>query len=164
MTSTIPDTIADECVDRLSEILEENDYEFDVAEVIKPTRKGDNWHRKHLGIAVLQGTAERVTELDCPGNPPAICYSLPLEIVGVCRDSVSETDAKAISDNTMAAAIVKAITTPAVSWHQFGGVAINAEIGNTEVIASGDGEFHGVTIPIRVIYRVSENDPYTVRG
>jgi hypothetical protein len=163
MTATIPDTIADECVERLSEILEGNDYEFDVAEVIRPTRKGENWLRKHLGIAVLQGTAERVTALDCPGNPPSICYSLPLEIVGVCRDSSSETDAKAISDNTMAAAIVKAITTPASSWYQFGGVAINAEIGDTEVIPSGDGEFHGVTITIRVIYRVSENDPYTVR-
>jgi hypothetical protein len=164
MLKTIPDRIADEIESRLLQITSGDEFEIDVSEVVRPTRRGENWQRKHLGIGILQQSSERVTELDCPGNPPAICYAVTFEIVGVCRDSIGEQDPKSINENALAAAIVKAITTPAPTWHNFNGVAINAEIGEIEVASSGDGEMNSVTIPFRVFYRVSENDPYTVRG
>jgi len=164
MPTAIPELIAAEIEARLNQILTLEDYAFDVTEVVRPTRRGENWQRKHLGIGVLQGDSVRVPENDHPGNPPAICYSVGFDLVGVIRDSVDEEDPKAVNENAMAAAIVKAITVPALTWHQFDGNAINAEIGDTQIALSSDGEFNAVTIPLRVIYRVSENDPYTVRA
>lgn len=164
MLQTSSEKIGQELEQRLLEILVGNGYAFDVAEVVRPTRRGENWQQRHQSIAVLQDTSERVPELDCPGNPPSICYATTFQLVGICRDSVSETDPRVVNDGSIAAAIIRAITVPASIWHTFGGVAINAEIGNTEPATTGDGEINGVVIPIRVIYRVSENDPYTVRA
>ena len=161
---TVPERIAEAIETRLLAIVEGDDFEIDVSEVVRPTRKGENWLRRHLSIGILQQSSERVPELDCPGNPPAICYAVTFDLVGVLRDSVREDDPKAVNENKMAAAIIRAVTTPQESWHSFGGVAINAEIGDIEVATSSEGEFNSVTIPMRIMYRVSENDPYTVRA
>lgn len=163
MQTPIPEYISQAIVSRLEGILVDEDYSFDVSEVVRPTRRGENWQRKHLGIGVLQGEFERVPELDCPGNPPAVCYAMNVNLECVCRNSKAETDAKTVNEYMMASDAVQAITNHQ-NWHTFGGYAINAELGSPSPFSSPEGELNGMEIPLRILYRVSENNPYEVRA
>lgn len=160
----VPELIALEIVARLGEITTDNDYAFDVSEVVRPTRRGENWQRKHLGIGVLQGTAERAEDLDYPGNPPALAYTLTFSLLCVCKDADASTDAHATNENEMAAAVVTAITDDGSDWHTMNGKAINSQFGSMEPFSSPEGEMNGVSLPLIVTYRVAENDPFTVRA
>jgi hypothetical protein len=162
-TTPVPELIAIEIESRLNTILLENGYSFDVTEVVRPNRRGENWLYKHNGIGIRQGNSERVPELDCPGNPPAIAYMTPFVITCICKDSENLDQPHATNSNEMAAAAVKAITSVDM-WHTMGDVAVISEIDTHEPFTSSDGESDGVSIPISVTYRVSEDDPYEVRA
>ena len=75
-----------------------------------------------------------------------------------------EQDIEAIETviNTFAADVVKAVCSP-TEWYHFLGNSINANWLSTESITA-DGGLDGVNVPIAIIYRTSENDPYTVRS
>jgi len=170
MATAVPELISIEIASRLEAITIANGYSFNIAEVVRPSRKGSNWLRAHLGVGVLQGDSDRVPELDCPGNPPALCYSVQFTLVCVCKDSeiddqyIDGGQAHATSENDMAAAVVKAITNDGTTWHTMNGNAIDTDIGTHTPFSSPEGEMNGVQIPISVMYRVAENDPYTVRA
>lgn len=165
MTNTIPipELIAIEIESRLNTILKENGYAFDVSEVVRPSRRGENWLHKHFGIGILQSAAERNPELDCPGNPPAIAYDLAFELQCVCRDSANSVAAHATSENEIAAAAQKAIASPN-QWHTMGGYCSNSEFGSLTPFSSPEGEMDGVMLPLVVTYRVSETNPFEVRA
>ena len=57
--------------------------------------------------------------------------------------------------------VVKIVCTPS-EWYNFDSYAINSEWLAVEDIA-GDGSVDGCNVPLAVIYRTAENDPYTVR-
>ena len=166
MPTPVPELIALEIVSRLELITVANGYAFNVPQVVRPNRKGDNWERKHLSIGVLQGESERVPELDCPGNPPALCYRVVFNLECVCKDSEIDSPdaAHATNENEIAAAVVKAITDDGATWYTMNGNAIDSEIGTHTPFSSPEGEANGVQIPISVMYRVSENDPFQVRA
>ena len=166
MPTAVPELIAVEIVTRLEAITVANGYAFNVAEVVRPSRKGHNWDRAHLGVGVLQSDSERVPELDCPGNPPALCYRVTFNLECVCKDSEidSPTAAHATNENEMAATVIKALTVGGNTWHTMDGNAIDTEIGTHQPFTSSEGEMNGVMIPIAVLYRVDENNPYNVRG
>lgn len=166
MPTTVPELIALEIVGRLQLITTVNGYAFTVSEVVRPNRKGDNRKYSHLGIGVLQSLSERVPELDCPGNPPAIAYAVTFNLECVCKDSEidASTAAHATNENEMAATVVKALANDGGMWFTMNNNAINTELGAMEPYSSPEGEFNGVQIPVRVIYRVAENDPYVVRA
>ncbi len=111
----VPELIAIEIESRLNAVLKADGYAFDLSEVVRPTRKGENWLKRHRGVAILQGESTRVPELDCPGNPPAIAYELTFDLACVTRDSMNSEDAHATEENEMAAAM-KAIASSA-QWH-----------------------------------------------
>ncbi len=162
-TTPIPELIAIEIESRLNEILKENGYSFDVSEVVRPSRRGENWQRKHFGIGILQGTAERNPELDCPGNPPAIAFDLTFDLECVCRDSSNSTEAHATAENEIAAAAMQAIAS-STQWHTMDGNCVNSEFGSPTPFSSPEGEMDGVTLPLVVTYRVSETNPFEVRA
>lgn len=161
---SVPEMIAEEIRLRLLELTIANGYLFDISEVARPTRRGENWQRKHLGVGIVQGDSERLTDLDHPGNPPAIAYATEFQLMCVCRDSISTTDPKMISVNQMTAEVIYALTENQSNWHTFGGLSFNAEIGSPSPFDGGDGEIDGALLPITVHYRVSENNPYEVRA
>lgn len=163
MPTSIPELIAQVLAARLQLITIANGYAFDVSEVVRPTRGGENWEHKNLGIGLLQTDSERVPELDCPGNPPAIAYALTFQAQCVCKDAETSTAAHATAENSMAAAVVKAVTN-ASQWQTMGGNAVDAMLGTNEPFRSPEGEANGVLVPIIVTYRVSEDDPFTVRA
>lgn len=164
MPTAVPELIALEIVDRLEDITTVGGYAFTVSEVKRPTRNGENWQRKHLGIGVIQGPSERVPERDCPGNPPAIAYQVTFNLECICKDPEASTAAHATSENEMAAAVVKAIASDGATWYTMNGNAIYTDFGANEPFEPSDGEMNGVTVPVIVLYRVAENDPYTVRS
>jgi len=163
-TIPIPELIAEEIESRLNTILLENGYAFDVSEVVRPNRRGDNWQYKHLGIGIKQGVSSRIPNLDCPGNPPALAYATVFTLSCICRDSKNLDAAHATNENEVAAAAVKAVASDGDDWHSMAGIAINTEIGSPVPFVPSQAEFNGVAVPIIVTYRISENDPYEVRG
>ena len=80
----------------------------------------------------------------------------------------SETEASYDATcNQVAADIIEAIAVPATNpnqWYTFGGNAINASIGANAPFISSEGDRAGIIVPVRVTYRVSENDHTVVRA
>lgn len=156
----IVEQIAVELYKRLQKLEAGSSTSTKVAEVIRPKRLG-GWTPKHLQIVLTQGVPELNDELSYPGNPPAIAYDQIFRIH--CHVMPSELDPISVDEyiNVMVADVQKEVTSPSL-WHTFGGLAFNANFELAEQIDS-DGSFDGATLPLRVSYRVSENDPYTQR-
>lgn len=164
MSSTpINELIAAIVVARIQVITLDNGWVFDVSEVVRPNRKGDNWEYKHMGVGVVQSDDVVNEELSHAGNPPAEAHDLTLNLYCITRDSKDETDAHATATNLLVASVRKAITSPA-TWHTFGGYAIDAEFGTVSPFVSPEGELLGATLPLVVTYRISENDPFIARA
>jgi hypothetical protein len=69
--------------------------------------------------------------------------------------------------NQAASDIIAALTVPATNpnqWYTFGGNSINANIGASSPFISGEGDRAGIIVPVRITYRVSENDHTVVRA
>jgi hypothetical protein len=163
-TTPVPELIAIEIEERLNTILKENGYSFDVSEVVRPSRRGENWQYKHMGIGIRQDASERIEEIDCPGNPPAIAFSTTYSIVCICKDSSNYEDAHATNENEIAASAITAITSTGNDWYTMNDAAVDSSIGTIEPFTSAEGEMDGVTFPLVVTYRVSENNPFEIRA
>ena len=133
---------------------------FDAA--YRSTRIG-TWQPKDLVVHVHQGSVTPNTELSCPGNPPAQAYDLEAIVAGIVKPSDASTVAIDTFRNRMGADIIKAATDAAL-WHQWGGLAINTTHGPVEEYVEETGGLGGVMVRFVITYRVSENDPYTVRA
>ncbi len=162
MSVTVLENIALTLEARLNLLVNQTTYNTHVYDVVRPTQLGSNWTPKHLQIVLTQGANEVVEELSFPGNPPAICRRVTFNIR--CHVMSNEQDIESIDTviNTFAADVIKVVCT-ASDWHNFGGYAIDASWQSHEDIQS-DGGVDGVNIPIAIIYRTDENDPYVRRA
>lgn len=161
MSTPVPELITSVLVARLETIQEINGYNFDISEVVRPDRRGQDVRYKHLSV-IIDTQQERNEEIDVPGNPPAIGQKLTFNLKCVIRDE-NEPQAKAINDYEMAAALQNAITSTGGDWYSFGGYAINTEWGNLEKFGLAEGEITGFNFPVIVSYRVSETNAFQVR-
>lgn len=160
MSVTVAESIAIEIQTRLETLIDGQEL-TQVVEVIRPLVRGD-FTPEDNQIVVTQGDTEEVPELSYPGNPPATCWETTYNVRCRILPSEADTDTKGQLTNQFFADVIKAITTPAEIWHQFGGYAINARLG---AIANNNSEaFEGVTVPVIVQYRTDENNPYEVRA
>jgi hypothetical protein len=147
---------------RLQAILEENGYAEDVAQVILPKRHND-WQPRHRTLLVSSSDPVRSEDSDRPGNPPAIAYSLPVEVSGFVIPSKDDNrSSNELVTNLMSDAI-KAIAS-VQDWHQFGGNSINADLGPINFVDPDDESPAGGKFQVDIIYRISETDPYQVRA
>lgn len=167
MTETRPvsERIVKEVVERL-QLLTAGYSDYFVAPHVKRELFHDTETPKNFGIIVTQGNVERLPESDCPGNPPALAYALPVNIR--CRIMPSERDTTPVDEyiNVIAAEVQRVVcdeTDLDFSWHTFEDLAFNAMWQSHELVTS-DGGFDGVLIPLQVMYRVSENNPFEVRA
>jgi hypothetical protein len=158
----IPERIAQEITERLEEIQIVNSFDFDVVDVIRPDRLARNWTPKNYRILLVQGTEDRLPELDHEGNPPAICWQVEYQIKMFLRDLDKSETAHAVSEDRAAANIRKAITNKS-DWYTMNDVALFSEFGSTEPFLSNEGDHQGISIPLTVTYRASETDPFEVR-
>lgn len=162
MTTDIPvvSRISDEVFSRLKNI-SNGPRGIQFAGVIRPTKLA-TYAPEHFLIVLTRGESVRITELDCPGNPPSSAYQQTFMIR--VHVAPSERDATPIEryEDIAEGEILRTIRTDA-TWHTFEDNAINAEFGPVQTVTS-DGGYDGIIIPLIVTYRVEEGDPYTVRG
>jgi hypothetical protein len=153
--------IADELFARLQRLAAGDSDYTQVYEVIKPTRLGQ-YTPRHLQIVVTKGTAEELTELSCPGNPPSIAWKQTFNIR--CHVMPSEKDPTPVDEycEVFEADVIRIVCNYS-RWWTFGELAINAEWLPSESIDS-DGSFDGMNVPIAITYRVDEGNPYNVRA
>jgi len=133
-----------------------------VTEVIRAKRNAD-YSPHNYQIVLTVGEPEEDPEESHPGNPPAIGYKMEFLIKGHLLPS--ESDSQPI-DQLCAifdADIRRAVTAGGVEWYRFGDWAVNARVGATTNF-DRDGGIGGVTVPVIVTYRISENDPYESRA
>lgn len=162
MATPVNEQIVLKIKQRLQLIDEDSGYETTVAgTVVRPPRIWTG-NLEDYQVIVTQGTLAINDELSHPGNPPATAWNLPIVIFGELRPSEDNTTAIDTLINEFAADAVKAICTPASSWHNWDSLAIDTRIDNVEPIVAEDA--CGFKMELTVIYRVTENDPYTVRG
>jgi hypothetical protein len=161
MSLTVVETIAVALYDRLEAMVGSDDYQTEVASVIRPARNGGDFNIEHLQIVIRQGLDEIVDELSYPGNPPAIAHRQTFNLR--CHVLLSERDTDSVEStvNTFQADVIKCLTT-GTTWYQFGGYAVDTNIGAVEPI-NEDGGIDGFNLPVYVTYRVDENNPYNVR-
>jgi hypothetical protein len=161
MPVTVIESIAIELTSRLEAMIGNSAYETDVLEVIRPRRLND-FTPADGQIVVTQGSSEVSEESSHGGNPPAIARNQTFNIrCHVINDERDDTTIDEIT-NTFAADVIKAVTTGA-NWHNFDGNAINATIESFELI-SGDGGLDGINVPITILYRTDEDNPYIARA
>ena len=133
-----------------------------VNEVTRPTtRNNDTVFDRQ--IIFRQAENIRVPELDCPGNPPAEARQVTFVIH--CRINPSEKDSTPADRycDLMLAEVRRVICSAGSQWYTMGGLASDSRFGD-HVIVESDGGFDGMALPIAVIYRTPENDPYVVRA
>lgn len=154
--------ISDEIFARLQALVSGSAGAYSFANVVRPTKLA-TYTPQHGLIVLTRGEVSRVTELDCPGNPPAVAFQQTFSIRVHIAPSEKDTTPIEVYEDVMEAEIHKAIVNDSATWHTFGELAMNADIGAQQTVVS-DGGYDGMAIPLTVTYRVTEGDPYTVRA
>jgi len=171
MSTPVPERLANELVSRLETITVANGYPFNVAGVVRGNRDGTTVQYTHQSIRVDQGNKQRVEQMDCPGNPPALCWSQPFGIRCYTRNSNKPDDPQdpeaemphVTNTNEMIDAAVQAITA-ADNWHTMGDINFDTRLDAVDLFDADNGEYNGQMLVVTCLYRVSENDPSEVRG
>lgn len=154
--------ISDEIFARLQALVSGSAGAYSFVDVVRPTKIA-TYTPQHGLIVLTRGEVSRLTEIDCPGNPPAVGWQQTFLIrVHIAPSERDETPVEVYED-VMEAEINRALITDQATWHTFGDLAINADIGAQQTAVS-DGGYDGIAIPLVVKYRTTEGDPYTVRG
>ena len=162
MPVAVVETIALELKSRLDAMVGSGAYSTQVSEVQRPKRFAD-FTPRHNQIVLTQGSLDRVAELDRPGNPPANAHRQTFNIH--CHIMQDERSHETIDEllNAFHADVIKAVASGSSTWHTFGGNAIDASWGSVQFVAA-DGGIDGLTIPLGVTFRVSEDDPTELRN
>jgi hypothetical protein len=153
--------IADVLFARLEALVTSPNEPIPIAEVIRPKKIG-GYTPKHRQIVLTRGASTRNAELDCPGNPPAVCWVQVFNIRITISPSEKDPTPIELYEDALSASVYKAVTL-ANLWHTMDGNAIDAAFADPENV-DGDGGYEGINLPLVVTYRVSENDPYAVRA
>lgn len=162
MPVTVIEQIAIELQTRLELLTDiDSDYTTKVIEVIRPPQRGV-WTPQDLQIVLTQGSSTVIDNLSYPGNPPAIARRQVFNIR--CHLLIDERSDDMLDEqiNTFAADVISVVTSE-TNWHNFNNLAIDARFIDFEQVDE-DGGVAGVNVPIEIIYRTNENDPYTVRA
>ena len=154
--------ISDEIFARLQALVSGSAGAYSFANVVRPTKLA-TYTPQHGLIVLTRGEVSRVTELDCPGNPPAVAFQQTFSIRVHIAPSEKDTTPVEVYEDVMEAEIHRAIVNDAATWHTFGNLAINADLGAQQTVVS-DGGYDGIAVPLAVTFRVTEGDPYTVRA
>lgn len=160
MATPILEQVALKLYTRLGLITTANGYETTASGIVRPTKLFSG-RLKDYQIIISQGTVELNDDLSRPGNPPAVAWDIPFSIFGELRPSDTSTKAIESLCNEFGADIIKAICTPAASWHNWDGLAIDSQF--TSVDIANSEEFVGVKVELTVTIRTAESNPYTLR-
>jgi hypothetical protein len=158
---SVAEQIAAKVRTRLTAISTVNGYETTASQVIRPKRI-ETLEPRSYTIIIKQGDLTPNAGISCAGNPPAIGWNFPFEIVGIIRQSEKDITSQDTYKNQFHADVVKAICSP-TDWHNWDGLAVNSMIGGVDDFQSGEGEDSAFIVQLTVMFRHDENDPYSVR-
>ena len=162
MATAISEQIALKVSQRLQAISTVSGYETTTnGSVIRAARIWDG-HLQDYQITVTQTSLTINEAMSHPGNPPATAWDLVFTVFGELRPSDTDNVSFDALCNEFGSDIVKSLTVPAASWHNWDGLAINTVFNTVEHI-TGE-ELGGVKIEFTVTYRVDETNPYNLRG
>ena len=151
---------------RLSIIHPDNGFAFEVHKIHLPIQDGEEYTPEHLSIIVTadEDSIERETELDRPGNPPAIAFVLPILIECVIIPSNHNCETFDTFASTIYSNMASAITIWP-DWHQFDRRCLNSEVGRPVYKPpTDDGGIGSVQFTILATYRVDETNLENLRG
>ena len=112
-------------------------------------------------IVIVQSDPAANADFSCSGNPPALAYTAPYEIVCIIRQrEKSEESVDTLLADFTAGAIMT-LCTPQASWHTWGGLALDTRMTGT-VKNINDG-YCTLNLSLEVIFRTDENNPYNQR-
>jgi hypothetical protein len=154
LTVTVDEAIAMAVTARLQDI--------DLIDVVRLRRDPENWTPEDRQVVVVKRSPQRQPSLDCPGNPPAIAYSVQINLRLHVLQSERDNEE---TDNQMSVLVGDVITgiTSADQWYQWDSLALNTELGAIEYI-NNDGGFDCSVIQLVITYRFSEDNPFEVRA
>lgn len=163
MADSVLEQIAKKVVARISTVSKANGYSIDLKGVERPTRvKGIGFD--HLKVAVIQHEPEGVPDLNLPGNPPATAWKQPFAIYLIIRPSEHDTTPDDEITNGFEADVQTAICQPEVDWHNWDGLAVDSNFGQSQPFITEDGSHSGRLMMLNVTYRIDENNPRNVRA
>jgi len=152
--------ISNEIFDRLQGLITAEISSYKFVDVVRPTKLAAYTPQNGL-IVLIRGDVTRLPELDCPGNPPAVAMQQTFLVKVHIAPSERDTTPIDLFEDVVESEIHKTLT-KADNWYTFGGYAIDAHIQATVTVTS-DGGYDGIAVPVQVVYRTVEGDPYTVR-
>ena len=162
MATPVSELIALELETRLNLLTVEGDYETFVSEVIRPTRFG-TWTPLDLQIVLTQSSPEVDEAMSRPGNPPATAYRLTFNIRCHVITDENSADTYDSTCNQFAADVVKAVCVAGTDWYTFDDNAYDASFETLQNIVPSGG-IGGVNVPLVVMFRTDEGNPYNVRA
>ncbi len=126
----------------------------------RPTRLGfaDGEGQKDLTVLVVQEDPDEDEESSTEGNPPALAWIQPFWLIAYVLDSDSSTDAIDTRKNRVRSDIEKKLAEDRTR----GGNAWDTRIRAPESFVLGPAA-SGIIVIVDVLYKTSEDDPYTVR-
>lgn len=159
MTASVIQRITTALQSRLRPVASSNLSGIGKVGIVKPFRLID-----HNDAIVLQKVSERsVPALDRPGNPPGKAYEVTFNINCFIESAEGESKFSELCEETAAEIVRRVTVVDAPTWHTFGGLAINARFDGPKDLPTDTGKKGGISVPMIVQYRVSENDPSVVR-
>jgi hypothetical protein len=162
MSIPVAERIAQKAFERVRKLTAQFSTHTIVSEVVRPTARG-GYTPKHKQIIQLE-TLTLNPEHDRPGSPPALGYDLDIEFHVNLNPSEHETTPIKELMHYVNADVVKVITSPAASWHNWDGLALNSVFQEPTNELDPDGGVTRIIVPLKVTFRTSETDPYTARG
>ena len=162
MSVTVLESIATELERRLNFLVNQEDYNTNVCEVVRPVRL-DDFTPQHLQILLTKGTEEIVDELSYPGNPPSIAKRVIFNIRCVVMTDEHDTTPIDTVVDMFVADVQKVVSGLDNHWYTFADKAIIADFLPVELVQA-EGGIDGANVPIAITYRHSEGNPYEVRA
>ncbi len=164
MSYPVLERISQAIVTRIGGVTKTAGYSLDIGRVSRPKQNWSLENFGHLDAVIVQDDKTRIKESDYDGNPPAIAWDQPFDILLIVRQSESDETPIDQLVNQFEADVQKCITTPNATWHHWDSLAFNSMMGDQSTrFSNDDGTVEGVALRLNVHFRHSEYDPYTVR-
>jgi hypothetical protein len=160
MTVPIVEQIAQKLRTRVASLAPANELTPGQVSIVLPNRPVPSG----VTLSVQQQQLVRRPVNDFQGNPPATAYAVTFLVTATLTRSLDES-AYATACNQIAHELVQAIANPALLplWFSWDGLAIDTDIGGYIPMSIEQGPNGGVSLPVTVLFRVSENNHSELR-
>jgi len=163
MSDPIPvvERIAQAIKTRLGTVTTANGYQVQLAEVVRPLRRGEYIPRDKLCVLEQEDPFDAPDAEYIHGATPARIWVQPFVVTLFVQPDETDTTPVDTRVNLIRSEVERCLMSADLTW---GNLAYeHTHLAGASYFDSSDGSFSGVQITLEVTYRVPENDPYTPR-